>query len=390
MYKKSILIINKSFELGGIQASLMNMLEALHDQYDISLAVFNPRGPFLERLPHGIKLINVHPIVQTLGMTKEDCRKNGTIGQKIFKLLGGSWSKLFGNRIPISFALAFQKKIEGFDYVISYHQEQGKKTLVSGFGRFVLEKCISPNKIAWVHADFTATGLGTKQNYEIYNKFNIIVSVSKATRDSFNRTFPELKNKSTYCYNYLPEDHIKVKSLEKNNVFEKNVNDKIIVSVGRLTEEKGILSALNKLMWLFKANKNLKWYIIGEGPQYFEILKCIDDNDLSDNIFVLGFKSNPYPYIREADLLFVPSRHETFGMVVGEAHILGTRVCASDIPVMKEVLFESDYVWDGTPEGFPSLFAEHSQKTVLYLNNIERFRTSFSNVINGRGEYEEL
>lgn len=384
MKKKKILIINKSFELGGIQASLINMLEALHNQYDISLVVFNSKGPFLKNVPENVRLINVHPLVQTLGMTKEDCTKYGSRLQKLYKYFSAGWAKLFGNSIPITFAFLFQKKIGKFDAVISYHQEQKKETMVAGFGRFALERCISERKIAWIHSDFIATNLGTKQNYKIYSKFDVIVSVSKATMNSFNSVFPSLVNKSSYCYNYLPEKIIKKQSLEQIDIFSRNKDDLIITSVGRLSEEKGILNALKILSKIFKESNSLKWYIIGDGPQFEEIDKYIRENQLKKNVILLGFKNNPYPYIRECDFLFVPSRHETFGMVVAEAHILGTRVCASDIPVMKEVLTEFDYIWDGTIEGFPNLSNDFTHNLVECKNNLEEYRNTFSELINGR------
>ena len=76
--------------------------------------------------------------------------------------------------------------------------------------------------------------------------------------------------------------------------------------------------------------------------QKTSIENIISENGLEDKIILLGFKDNPYPYIKKADFLFLPSLHETFSMVVSEAHILGTRVIASDIPIMHEVLYAND------------------------------------------------
>ena len=108
MTKKRLLIINKSFELGGIQMALANMLEAIHDEYDVTLAVFNPNGPLKDGIPNNVKLLNLSPFVQVLGMSSSDCKKYGTMQQKIFKLIGGSWSKVFGNTLPVKLAMAFQ------------------------------------------------------------------------------------------------------------------------------------------------------------------------------------------------------------------------------------------------------------------------------------------
>lgn len=342
---KKILIINKSFELGGIQIALINMLEAIQDKYDITLAIFNPNGSLKNKIPSGIKLLKLSPFVETLGMSSRYCRKNGTKIQIIFKVLGMIWTKIFNNSLPVSMALAFQKNVGEYDVVISYHQETSSKTLVTGFGKFALTKCVAPIKIAWVHADFVATKLATNRNLKIYEKFDKIVGVSQTCMNSFIKSYPQLKEKCEYCYNYIPEENIIKKSFEKSNVFQKEKNTIILFSACRLAKEKGIKLALVKLLPFIKRdNYELMWYIAGEGPEEKEIKRLIKVNNLEKNIILLGFQDNPYPYIREADYLFLPSLHETFSMVVGEAHVLGTPVIASNIPIMKEVLNTNDYL----------------------------------------------
>lgn len=322
--------------------ALANMLEAIHKEYDVTLAVFNPRGPLRERVPENVQLLKLSPLTEVLGMTNEDCRKYGTFIQKAFKLVGTVWAKLFGNSLPVAVALAFQKNVGDYDVVISYHQETSAKTLVTGFGRFALKKCTANNKIAWVHADFLATKLATYKNLLTYEKFDKIVCVSKTATESFVTAYPSLKDKCDFCYNCVPVADIIAKSIQEQNVFQKSANDIILFSACRLVAEKGLVPALENLSPLFKNNKNLKWFIAGIGPEESSLRQLITEKQLKDQVLLLGFKQNPYPYIKEADFLFLPSLHETFSMVVSEAHVLGTSVIASDIPIMREVLGEHD------------------------------------------------
>lgn len=344
MHKKKILIINKSFEIGGIQMALANMLKEIHNRYDVTLAVFNCHGPLLDRVPEDVKLLKISSMAQVLGMNSEDCKKYGSLSQRIFKTVGSVWSKVFGNTLPVAFALALQRNVGDYDAVISYHQETSAKTLVSGFGKFALKKCTAAKKIAWVHADFLATKLATRKNLKTYKKFDKIVGVSKTTINNFITAYPELKNKCDYCYNCVPAREITEKSNLEHNVFNKSENDTVLFSACRLVKEKGLVPALENLLSVFKENKNLKWYIAGTGPEGEKLEELIAEKHLEDQVFLIGFKNNPYPYIREADYLFLPSLHETFSMVVSEAHILGTSVIASDIPIMREVLNENDFL----------------------------------------------
>ena len=179
--------------------ALANMLEAIHNEYDVTLAVFNQNGPLRNRVPNNVKLLKLSSLVQVLGMSKRDCRQYGSVIQRLFKTVGSIWSRMFGNDLPVRFAFAFQKNVGEYDIVISYHQETSKKTLVTGFGKFALKKCKSSQKIAWVHADFLATKLATLNNLKPYQCFDIIVSVSQVCMDNFFVAYTSIKDKCLYC-----------------------------------------------------------------------------------------------------------------------------------------------------------------------------------------------
>lgn len=392
MAKKRILIINKSFELGGVQMALVNMLEAIHDEYEITLAVFNPNGPLKERIPSDVKLLELSPIVQVLGMAQQDCKLYGTLSQKIFKLLGGAWSRVFGNDLPVRFALLFQRKISGYDVVISYHQETSRKTLVTGFGKFALKKCEAPIKVAWVHADFLSTSLATDANHKTYTDFDKIVCVSKTTKDHFVKAYPDLKDKTDYCYNYLPAEDIISKSKEKEVVLG-DEDDIVLFSAGRLVEEKGYVEAALALVPLMKMNPSIKWFIAGVGPKGAELNQIIEENSLEENIILLGYVKNPYPYIKTADYLFLPSLHETFSMVVHEAHILGTKVMATDIPIMQEIVSDGDAIVSKDFKELADILDRGSIRQEQAFNHtIDKiyektyFQRCFESVLFGRGD----
>ncbi len=342
--KKKILIINKTFEFGGIPMALANLLDHISDEYDISLAVFNPNGPLLKRVPENVKLLKLSPLTEVLGMTYDECKLYGSKIQKLFKVVGSVWSKAFGNGFPIALALAFQKNVGDYDVVISYHQEQKAKVLTAGYGKFALKKCNAKKRIAWIHADFVATKLGSRQNFNTYKKFDQIVCVSKTSMDSFIAAFPKLREKCDYCYNCIPVKDIIMKGNQETDVFDKKAGDVVLFSACRLAVEKGLVPALENLVPLFKSNNKLKWYIAGNGPEEAAIRNIITKNQLDSQVFLIGYKENPYPYIKEADYLFLPSLHETFSLVAREAAVFGTPVIASDIPVMQEVLSEDDFL----------------------------------------------
>ena len=63
---------------------------------------------------------------------------------------------------------------------------------------------------------------------------------------------------------------------------------------------------------LKKENAKFKIYIIGEGPEKKNLESQIEKNNMSDVIYLLGFKKNPYVYMNFADVFICSSRAEGF------------------------------------------------------------------------------
>ena len=71
---------------------------------------------------------------------------------------------------------------------------------------------------------------------------------------------------------------------------------------------------------------NVKWYLIGLGPDEELIRKKIEETGMQEHVIILGKKENPYPYMKACDIYVQPSRHEGKCVAVREAQILGKPV----------------------------------------------------------------
>jgi glycosyltransferase involved in cell wall biosynthesis len=94
-----------------------------------------------------------------------------------------------------------------------------------------------------------------------------------------------------------------------------------LVTVSRLTEQKGLNRMYQLAVRLRKAKVNFVWYIIGEpipSPDWY-MPECI----------FLGLLNNPYPYIANASYLVQLSDYESDGFVIREALELGTPIIAT-------------------------------------------------------------
>lgn len=107
--------------------------------------------------------------------------------------------------------------------------------------------------------------------------------------------------------------------IESDEAVEKPEGEKWILSVGRLSEEKGPLFFIDALEVLFHEVDNVKVLIIGNGRLEEETRKRIEKYHLEDKIVMLGYNPKPYHYLKSADLYVNHSREEAFGLSVVEA-----------------------------------------------------------------------
>ena len=83
---------------------------------------------------------------------------------------------------------------------------------------------------------------------------------------------------------------------------------------------------------------NLKLTLVGSGEKYNELNNYIMENGLENNVSLLGYKKNPYKYIKSSDLFICSSLSEGFSLVIGEAMALGIPVVSVDCPGPNELL----------------------------------------------------
>lgn len=112
-----------------------------------------------------------------------------------------------------------------------------------------------------------------------------------------------------------------------SRVFQKGKVNFCIVS--RLSEEKGILRLLSATAKL-RTFYDFRLVIIGDGPLRESLEHFVEEKGLEDTVVFVGNQTNPYPYIRHADVLVSSSYYESFGMTMLEALALKTPLLATD------------------------------------------------------------
>ena len=100
---------------------------------------------------------------------------------------------------------------------------------------------------------------------------------------------------------------------------------------------------LDAFCHLNKSHPNTKLWILGEGSERKNFAKFILETGLTDSVKLLGFKSNPYNYLKQADLFISTSEIEGFSLAVAEAIILGLPIISTSTDGPKEILENGKY-----------------------------------------------
>ena len=314
--KKKILFLLEAFDKGGIEKVTLDIVNNLDpEKYDITVQTFWYGG-------HCQSLVN--PNVKVIPF--------------FFKRYVRGIIRLIAYLPP---KMLYRLFVRGKYDVEIAASDGGAAKVISGSTNK------RSRKICWVHMDVVERGSKLKEfkNADtarlIYEKFDLIAPVSKSCAEKFKQKFG---NDYPYAVarNPLPVSEITTKS---NEPFELPETDGInIVCIGRLVEQKGfdrLLEACKRIT--NEGIKNFKIYIIGEGPKRNNLENAIDQDKLSPFVELVGYQSNPYKYLKQADIFLLSSRDEAFPLVVGESLVVGTPVIATDCSGVDEWLAGGKY-----------------------------------------------
>ena len=328
---KRILFVIMSLYNGGAERSLVNLLNELpKEKYDIDVLLFRREGLFLRQLPENVRIIN-----QTKGISAfyGPIAKAGALG--IVKICGTAISHIMekggSERAQCRWKYFYEPFIEKMDtpYDIAVAYVTG-----DALG-YVIDKVVAEKKIVWVHNDYREGGFAKKYDYPYFEKVDIIVTISETCKDILQEEFPKFKEK-IYCIPNITSSKLIRSRAEEFYPPEFQTSTINILSVGRLTEQKGFDMAIDAAQIMKKAGVKFVWYIIGDGVLKDSLDKLIEANQIKDCVKLIGTRENPYPYIKNCTIFVQPSRWEGKSVVLDEAKILAAPIVATNYPTVMD------------------------------------------------------
>ena len=329
--KKKILIVSHALELGGAERSLIGLLEALdYENYQVDLFLLRHEGELLTDIPEGVRLLPEIPAYTVLARPMVQTLKEGHVLLTLARLFGKIKAICFDKKNSCTesavaleyshkYTFKFMPRIqanEEYDLAISF--------LTPHY--IVANKVQAKKKIAWIHTDYSRVAVDISSEERMWGAYDNIVSISDAVTKNFVKVFPKLKSKIVVIENILPEQLIK-RQAEEFKVLEEMPKENIrLLSIGRFCYPKNFDSIPSICKLMVKKGINVRWYLIGFGPDEELIRKNIDENQMQKYVIILGKRKNPYPYINECDIYIQPSRYEGKSVTVREAQMLGKPV----------------------------------------------------------------
>lgn len=172
------------------------------------------------------------------------------------------------------------------------------------------------------------------QHFVIKNSDYITVN-SNATRDELITRFPEHSFKVAVIPMGVNTDLFKKRNMKKPRKYEKN---KILLFVGRLSDQKGLQYLIDSMRDISRYNQNVKLLIIGEGPYKKELEEIATNLGVGNNLEFLGSMpaSDIAKYYNFADIFIIPSLStktgtEALGLSMLEAMASGCAVIGTDV-----------------------------------------------------------
>ena len=200
-------------------------------------------------------------------------------------------------------------------------------------------------KLAWVHVDLTKAVKDAHAYAEKaapwYEKFNQVICVSQNVKERFDELYNN-RFDSKVLYNVIDDDAIREKSLLPLTAGCQKKRFTVL-SVGRFSPQKRFMRLLQAHKRLLDEGIDHDIWLLGDGAERPMLEKYVSDNDLQGSVWMSGFIENPYPFMREADLLACSSIYEGFSTFMTEGVILGKPIVATDVSGMRELFGNSEY-----------------------------------------------
>ena len=328
---KKILFVIPALGGGGAERSLVNLLNEIpSDMYEVDLLLFKKEGIFLPQVPSYVNILEQTPALK--GLYAPFSKAGVYLPAKV---IGNVCSKIFERGMSAQKAFlwkyVYNRIIEPLnkEYDVAVGYLGGEST------DYILDKVKAKKRIHWVHNDYRKLGMSKKYDQFVFDRVDAVVTISDECLNILKEEFPQYAEKC-FCIANITSSKVIRKRASLFYPEEYQGISNILLSVGRLSEQKGFDMAIEAARIMKENGIKFKWFVIGNGALKNKLEEQIRRDEVEDVFCLLGTRENPYPYIKNCDIFVQPSRFEGKSVVLDEAKILAKPIVATAYPTVKD------------------------------------------------------
>lgn len=307
---KKVTIMALHLGYGGVEKAITDLANSLSKDYDVEIvSTYKLYDKPANNLVNSVK-------VKYLMTDRKPNRSEFKKAVKKFKILSvikEVYKAIVTLYYKKSLMVKYIKDCKS-DIIISTRTYHNK--ILSKYGN---EKSI---RIGWEHNYHNNDNKYIKKLISSVKGLNYFVVVSSTLYNDYKKLLDKSKCKCVFIPNMID---INVTKLSK-------VNNDNLITVSRLSEEKGIFDLIDVIDIVRKKRKDVLLNLIGDGPLFDKVLSYVKAKNLESNVHLLGYRKSldVYKYLVDSSLYIMTSYTESFGIVLLESFSFGVPAIAFD------------------------------------------------------------
>lgn len=312
--KERIAVFLPGLYEGGAERTMLNLAQGISARgYPVDLVLARAEGPYMEQVPSSLRLVDLKAprVLGSVPALVKYLRQ-----ERPAALL----SAMFTNIIAVC-----ARHLSGISPRLIINEQNTLSSLVH-----------NKNDLRWKLYPSLAA--------RFYPHANCIAAVSKYVADDLAEIASIPPHMIQVVYNPAVTKDVRIKAeAPLIHPWFREGEPPVVVAVGRLTDQKAF-DVLIRAFSMVRKNRPARLVILGEGENRRSLQALIGELGLQEDVDLMGFVQNPYPYVSRSSLFVLPSRWEGLPTVLIEALYLGAPVVATDCPGgSREILKDGRY-----------------------------------------------
>lgn len=343
----SLAFVLPSLAHGGAQKVILEIIEYLTTKnVDIVLIILDKEGELLDRIPNNLKVVSL----------------DNNVNNYFFLKRAIQWLRLrkyiFNNNITHIFST------------------------ITGMNVFTLSCFLFSKEVHITIRE--ATSLENHSNRILkhvccllYKRADKIICTSEYIKNQLLQLAHIKDEKIKFLPNPINLDKVRTLAKESPSISLHPLSATYkVIAAGRLIKAKGF-DTLLEAHALASQSKDIHLVIVGDGPEKPFLENKITELHLTDSVSLIGYQSNPYPYIADADLFVLSSNWEGYVNVVIEAMVLGIDLVITDCQSGPGELLKNELGYKLIPINSPKQLSE----AILYKLDNPSDTTAFERLL---------